>query len=152
AGEAAEPLGLRIEAHDRVAAPFADPDLVVVVDINRIGLWPVAWQLPDLPGLALGVVAGDLAGVPLADPDLAPGVGPHPAGTLLGRRRLEHRSLAACRIDAGDVAARKRGVIDHAVRRAGDAIRSPSLGRVPHLHGSRTRIEPAVDAILAGEP
>ena len=79
-----------IEAHDRVGAEIGEPDLVLVVDIDRIGARIVARQLPGLPGAVGGIVHRHVAAVPFADPDPALGIRPHPARALVRRRRFDH--------------------------------------------------------------
>src|SRR2546430_9121896 len=41
-----ETLGFGIEAQDRVCSPVADPHATGVIDIDGVGLRPVAWQMP----------------------------------------------------------------------------------------------------------
>src|ERR1700750_16130 len=68
AGEHIELLGCGIEAHDRLGREIGEPDLVLVVDKDRIGAGLLARQLPAPPGAVGGIVHRDMAGVPLADP------------------------------------------------------------------------------------
>src|SRR5437016_4870142 len=51
--EGFEFLGLGIEAQDRVRPPVADPHRIGLVDIDGVGLRPVARQAPARPGLGL---------------------------------------------------------------------------------------------------
>jgi hypothetical protein len=64
-------------------------------------------------------------------------------------RRLPRRG---CAIDPGNVAAGERGVPDVATGGRGDAIGPGTTRRVEDLNPSTGRIQPAVDAGLAGEP
>src|SRR3546814_1163768 len=63
--------GLWIEAKDGIGAEVAEPDLVLRIDIDRIGTRPRAGQLPGPPVVGGWVVDADLAGIPLADPNAA---------------------------------------------------------------------------------
>ena len=56
-GEGFEFLGLSIKAQNGIRTPVADPYRVVLVNIDGIGLWPVARQVPACPTLGLAVVA-----------------------------------------------------------------------------------------------
>src|SRR5690349_2469228 len=58
----------RIEAHEGIGAPVGQPDLVLVVDPNRIGM-RIPRQLPFAPAACGRIVHPDLTGVPVADPD-----------------------------------------------------------------------------------
>ena len=51
-----------------------------------------------------------------------------------------------------DVAAGQRAVVDLAVGGCGDAVWAAAARRGKHLHRAGRRVEPAVDAVLAGEP
>src|SRR2546430_12612608 len=96
-----ERLGRRVKAHERVAAPLANPYDVRVVDEDGVGHRAVPRQLPFLPRRA--VVARDLTRVPLAHPYPALGIAPHPTGALSRgwgcendrRARLAHHASAA---------------------------------------------------------
>ena len=55
-------------------------------------------------------------------------------------------------VDARDVAAGERGVVDRAVRGRGDAVRPAALRILIDRHLSGRGIERSVDAILPGEP
>src|SRR3954447_9324316 len=71
AGEDIEALVERIETHDRVGRKIGKPDLVPVIDIDRIGLWAVSRQLPGFPRAVSRIVRRDVAAVPFTDPDSA---------------------------------------------------------------------------------
>src|SRR4029079_7877596 len=107
-----EALGPGIEADERVAAEVGQPDDVAIVDVDGVRLRGGAGELPLAPRLARGVVHADLAGVPLADPDAAARVRPDAPGALARRRRLEPRRTAGADVDARDMAAGERGVVD----------------------------------------
>ena len=62
-------LGLEIEAQNRVRAPVADPDCIGLIDIDGVGLRPVARQVPVRPTLGLAVVTEEIATVPAGDPE-----------------------------------------------------------------------------------
>src|SRR3546814_3357380 len=68
AREAFETLGLRIEAQHRVGAEVGDPDLVGLVDIDRVRTRLVAGEFPGLPVAGRRFVAAELARTPFADP------------------------------------------------------------------------------------
>src|SRR5262249_17261498 len=152
AREGLEALGLRVEPDDRVRAPLAQPHLVLVVDINRVGLRPVARQLPRLPGAGPGIVATDVPAVPFADPDLAARVRPNTSRALSLGRRLDDRGGAGLDVDPRDVTASEGGVVDGAVGGRRDAIGPTALGRVPDLHRAALRVEASVYAVLSREP
>src|SRR6266446_9120857 len=75
-GEGLEFLGLGIEAQDRVRAPVADPHDIGLVDIDGVGLRPVARQAPARPGLGFAVVSEQVATVPAGDPEGVVAVAP----------------------------------------------------------------------------
>src|SRR3954452_16538940 len=52
-----------IKGQDHVRTPVRHPHDVALIDINRVGLWRAAGQLP----LRLRIVEPKLAGAPLAD-------------------------------------------------------------------------------------
>src|SRR5712691_2584725 len=60
-------LRVGIEAQDRVRAPVAEPDRIGLVDIDGVGLRPIAWQVPAPPGLGLAVESEEIATVPAGD-------------------------------------------------------------------------------------
>src|SRR4029450_2782745 len=60
-------FGRGVEPQNRVARPFGEPHLVVIVDVDRVDLRLVG-RLPGLPLPAGRVVHADLPGHPLADP------------------------------------------------------------------------------------
>ena len=90
--------------------------------------------------------------VPVADPDAPLRVGPHAARTLPARRRLDDGRLAGLDVDARDVAARERRIVDVPAGRRGDAVGSAPPRRLPHPDVVRRGIDAAVDARLAREP
>src|SRR5262249_3831086 len=63
-GKGFEPLGLGIEAQDRVCSPVAHPHGIGVIDVDRVGLRPVARQMPALPTIVLAIVAEQISSVP----------------------------------------------------------------------------------------
>src|SRR6185295_3112780 len=149
---ALEPFRRRIEAQHRLRAPLRSPDLVVLVDVHRVDVRVVARRAPRAPLAGRGLVPGEIAGVPFRDPDVALGVGPDAARALARRRRLDHRGFAAAKIDAGDVRTGERGVVHVAVGRDVNAVRAATARRLEHFHLAVARVEPAVDAALAGKP
>src|SRR3546814_233497 len=112
AREAFETLGLRIEAQHRVGAEVGDPDLVGLVDIDRVRTRLVAGEFPGLPVAGRRFVAAELARTPFADPQPSVAVRPDAPCALPRRRWPDDRRLAAFRIDARDVVAGERGVPD----------------------------------------
>src|SRR5215472_9647936 len=88
--EGVEFLGLGVEAHDRIRTPVADPYRVVLVNIDGIGLWPVAGQAPACPTLCLAVIAKEIAAVPAGDPKGAAAIAPDPAGALARHGRFQN--------------------------------------------------------------
>src|SRR3546814_11431784 len=74
AREAFETLGLRIEAQHRVGTEVGYPDLVGLVDIDRVRTRLVAGEFPGLPVAGRRFVAAELAGIPFAYP--------HPSGVV----------------------------------------------------------------------
>src|SRR5215813_13145581 len=108
--------------------------------------------MPALPRPRLAVVAEEVTAVPAADPDCALAVAPSAPGARVLHWRLQHLGLAGLEIDPAEIAPRERGVEDLAVRRGGNAVGPDTLGRVEHGHCGRFRLEPTIDAILAGEP
>src|SRR5437879_9055797 len=111
-----------------------------------------AGRLPLRPLAGSRLVAAEVARVPLRHPQAALRVRPHAPRALAARRRLDHRRGAARRVDARDVRAGERGVVQHALRGHVDAVRAAALRRVEYFHLAAARIEAAVDAALAGKP
>src|SRR5437763_608249 len=62
--EALERLRCWIEAHQRVGGPFGEPDDVVLVYVDGVGLRAAAGELPLAPGSCDRIEAAQLAGVP----------------------------------------------------------------------------------------
>src|SRR5215204_5740980 len=97
ARESLELLRHRIEPDDGVGHEVGQPDLVLLVDMDRIAAAAgVARQEPGLPSLGRRIVAADLAGVPEADPEQALGVGPDAAGAGALLMRLDDVDVAGC--------------------------------------------------------
>ena len=142
----------RVEAHDRIGQKIAEPDLVLVVDIDRVAAGAALRQRPHLPGLGDRIEAADLAGVPEAHPQQALGIRPDAARADAGLGRRHHHRVAAHGVDLGDVIAGERGVPDLAVRRGGDAVGAGAFRRFPGLDLAGRRIDAAIDAVLPGEP
>src|SRR5262249_24291646 len=136
----------------RVRAPLAEPHFVLVVDVDRVGLRPVARKLPRLLGAGPGVVATHVPRVPLADPDLAAGVGPDAPRPLTLGRWLDDGGCAGLDVEPRDVAAGERRVVHYAVRGRRDAVGAPAARGVPDLHRPTLRIEATVHPVLPGEP
>src|SRR5262249_47468808 len=68
--------GFWIKAQDRVCSPVADPYGIGVIDVDSVGLRPVARQMPVLPTIASAVVAEQISAVPTGDPQSAAAVAP----------------------------------------------------------------------------
>ncbi len=150
--ESLEFFGRRIEAVDGVGRPIADPDLVLVVDIDGVAAVLALRQRPHLPRLVERIVAADFAAVPEAHPQQALGIRPDAARTDARLRRRDHQRVAADRVDPGDVIAGERGVPDFALRRRGDAVGADALRRLPRINLAGRRIDTAIETVLAGEP
>src|SRR5215469_10989959 len=69
--ERLEFLGLGVEAQDGIRTPVADPYRIIPVNIDGIGLRPVARQMPASPTAGLAVVTEQIAAVPSRDPQPA---------------------------------------------------------------------------------
>ena len=67
-GDAAELACRRIETQQRTGTEIAHPHDVVLVDINRVRLRPIAGQTPRSPRVLACVETSDLPGEELADP------------------------------------------------------------------------------------
>src|SRR4051812_49402811 len=150
--EGKEGLALGIETYDGIGGEVGEPDDVGVVDVDGIGAWPLARQLPLLPAAVSRVVHRDVPAVPFADPQPALAVGPHAARALLRRRRLDDAGRPARCVDLGEIVAGQRHVPDRALRRGGDAVGPGTARRIPRLHVLGLGIEAADDAGLPGEP
>src|SRR5215468_2740816 len=88
AWEAFETLGHWVEAQHRVGGEVGDPDLVLVVDIDRVAAELADWQLPQAPPLGGGVVIADRAGMPEAHPEAPLRIRPHAARPGARARRV----------------------------------------------------------------
>src|SRR5689334_16138816 len=97
--ERLEFLGLGIEAQDRVRTPVADPHCIGLVDIDGIGLRPVARQVPACPSLGFAVVTEEITAVPAGDPQPAAAVAPDAPGALTRYGRFQDRGGAGLEID-----------------------------------------------------
>src|SRR5215472_71327 len=151
-GEGLEFLGLSIKAQDRIRTPVADPYRVVLVNIDGVGLWPVARQVPACPTLGLAVIAEEIAAVPAGDPEGAVAVAPDPAGALARHRRFQNSNGPGLGIDLTEIVAGERSEEDLAIRRGGDTVRPGAPRGVEHRHCARFGVEPAIDSVLPGEP
>src|SRR5476651_630671 len=154
--EGEEGLAPRIEAQDRVGGEVGEPYRVGLVDVDGIGAWPAAGQLPALPAAVPRIVHAQVAAVPFADPEAPLAVGPDAARALLRRRRLDDARLARRGVDLGEVVAGERHVPDGAARCARDAVRSVPARCIPCFHllalVPTLGLEAADHAALAREP
>src|SRR6266536_413922 len=141
-----------IEPDEGIGRPVGEPDLVLVVDPDRIRMRLDARQLPLAPRVCGRFVHADLPGIPVAHPDSAAGIRPDTPGALLRRRGFDDTRRSDVGVDARDVVAGERCVIDVAAGCRRDAVRPATAGRLPYFDLSRYRIEPTVVAALAGEP
>src|SRR4029077_10848956 len=93
----------------------------------------------------------DVSGIPFAGPDTALRIGPGAAraGARIGR--LDDGGGAGRGVDPPEIAAGERGEID-ALRRCSDAVGTGAARRLPDFERRARHVEPAVDAVLAGEP
>src|SRR2546427_10644437 len=71
-----------IETHERVRAEVAEPHLVLIVHVDRIGARILPRQLPFLPRVGNRIVPSHLSHVPFASPDVPLPIRPHPARAL----------------------------------------------------------------------
>src|SRR5215469_2481950 len=147
-----ELLRVGVEAQDRVGTPVADPHGIGLVDIDGVGLRTVSRQVPARPRLGLAAVAEEVAAVPAGDPEAAAAVAPHTPCALARDGRLQNRDGAGFAIDSAEIVAGERSEEDLAIRRRGDAVGAGAARRVEHRHHPRSGIEPAIDAVLPGEP
>ena len=67
-------------------------------------------------------------------------------------RRFDDGRRPRFEINGREIVAGQRDPPDIAVGRGADAVSAAALRRVPDLHLAGLRIEPAIDAVLAGEP
>src|ERR1700730_14945175 len=139
-------LGLRIEAQNRIRPPVADPHCIGLVDIDGVGLRPVARQVPTCPGPRLAVVAEEIAAFPAGDPERAATVAPDPPRALTRHGRLQDRGGAGLKIDLAEIVAGERGEEHLAVRRGGDAVGASAARRAEYRQSARFGIEPTIDA------
>src|SRR5688572_4223758 len=66
--ETFERLSCRIKADNGIGAEIRQPNLILLVYIDRIRFWGRAWKLPALPTVVRRIEDADLPGVPLANP------------------------------------------------------------------------------------
>ena len=113
--EALELLGRRVEAQHRVGAEVADPDLVALVDIDRVGarVSPGSFRVRQV--FSRRVVDRQVAAVPFADPDVPVAVAPDAARALAARSAARRSSTRRAAVDAGDERAGQRAPPDIAV-------------------------------------
>src|SRR5437773_10820758 len=69
--KAFELLGRRIETQDRVCDEVRHPNLVLIIDIDRVAAAPAVRQREGLPCFRRRIIAAELAGVPEAHPQHA---------------------------------------------------------------------------------
>src|SRR5713101_8186557 len=150
--EGLEFLGPGIEAQDRVRAPVADPHHIGLVDIDGVGLRPIARQVPARPSLGLAVVAEEVAAAPAGDPEGAVAVAPDTSGALARHGRLQNRDTAGLEIDLAEIIAGEGGEEHLAIWCGGDTVGAGAARRVEHRHSACFGIESAIDTVLPGEP
>ena len=105
--EGLEFLGLGIQAQDGVRAPVADPHRIGLVNIDDVGLRPVARQVPARPGLRLAVLAEEIAAVPAGDPERAVAVAPDAPCALPWHRWLQDRDGTGLEFNIAEIVAGK---------------------------------------------
>src|SRR5262249_57750739 len=127
-------------------------DPVLVVDIDRVGARPALRHRIVRPDLRRRVVAADAASVPEAHPEHPLGVRPDATRTDPLARRLDNGGCAGLQVDAGDMVAGERAVPDLAGGGNRDAVGAAAARRRPGVDLAGCRVDPAVDAALAGEP
>src|SRR5205807_1783082 len=103
-----ETLGFGMEAQDRVCSPVADPHGIGVINIDGVGLRPVAWQMPTPPTTAFAVVAEKISAVPAGDPQPVVAVAPDASCALPRHRRLQDCGGAGLEIDPTEIVAGER--------------------------------------------
>src|SRR5262249_41773825 len=85
----------------------ADPHGIGIIDLDSVGLRPVARQMPALPTIVLAVVAEEISAVPIGNPQSAAAVAPDSPCALPRHGRVRDRGdaglaemlplVAACR-------------------------------------------------------
>src|SRR3990172_8979212 len=95
---------VRIEAHESIRAKVAQPDPILIVHINRVGLRAVTRQFPLAPSIVAGVVHRYLARIPLTDPNPSLRIGPDAPRALTRSWRLKNGCFASLWINTTDIA------------------------------------------------
>src|SRR5215813_2293476 len=99
-----EPLGLGIKPQDRICSPVAHPHGIGVIDVDSVGLRPVARQMPALPTIVLAIVAEQISTVPTGNPQSAAAIAPDAPCALPRHGRLQDRGGAGLDIDPTEIA------------------------------------------------
>ncbi len=142
----------RIKTKDGVGEKVGHPDLVLIVDVDRVASALALGQAPDFPCFIHRVVATDFTAVPEAHPQEALGIRPNSSRPNAGPRWRHHQCITAYGIDFGDMVARERGIPDIAIRRRRDAVGPGAFRCLPGFDLATRRIDAAIDPVLAGEP
>src|SRR3984893_6935671 len=108
--------------------------------------------MPASPAFGLAIVAEEIAAVPAGNPERAAAVAPDTPGALTRHWRLQDRDGVGLGIDLAEIIAGERGEEHLAIRRRGDAVGAGATRCIEHRHPAGFGIEPALDAILPGEP
>lgn len=132
-------------------APQSLSHTFAFVDIHGICVRAVAGQAPLTPAVRGWIVDAKLAGGPFADPQRAFGIRPDAAWPRAWRGRHNDMRGASHLVDAGDIVAGQRRVIDITARCHGDAVGSRPR-RIEHANAAAYRTNFTVSAILSGKP
>src|SRR5262245_26892635 len=152
ARETVEGFARRIESHDGIGHEIGDPDLVVVVDIDRVTAALALRQAPDFPRLVHRIVATDFSRIPEAHPQQPLGIRPDAARPDTRLWRRHHQCITAHRIDLGYVVACKRGIPDLTARGCRYPVGSSAFRRFPGFDLATRGIDPAIHTVLPRKP
>src|SRR5207302_9776395 len=123
-----------------------------IIDVDSVGLRPVARQMPALPTIVLAVVAEEISAVPTGNPQSAATVAPDAPCALPRHGRLQNRGGTGLDIDPTEIVAGKGSEKHSPLRRRGDAVGAGAARCIEHRHRARFWIEAAINPILPCEP
>src|SRR5262245_14482257 len=152
ARETVEGFARRVEPHDGIGHEIGDPDLVVVIDVDRVTATFALREAPDFPRLVHRIVATDFARIPEAHPHQPLGIRPDAARPDAGLRRRHHQGIAAYGIDLDYVVACKRGIPDLTARSCRDPVGSGAFRRFPSFDLAARGVDPPIHTVLPREP
>src|SRR5882757_739747 len=143
---------LGVEALDGIGLPIGCPDLVLVVDIDRISAALALRHWVMRPGLLYRIVLANATCIPEARPQIAFRIRPDAARARALARRFDNRGLAGSAVDLCNVVAAERRIPDVAAWRDRDTIGTVAARGSPGVHLAALGIDAAIDAALSGEP